>query len=530
MLRSIARRGGGIGRPPVTRDSTANALAPEMRMTATPDGTVPELSAKIVSVADMAAHCASPARVARGRKDRDVERMECLDNSEPRSGDSRPASPDRSFLGHPRGLGFLAFTEAFERFSFYGMQALLVLYMVHALLLPGEVEQVLLMAPLRRLLGGVDGQPLASRIFGLYTAFVYLTPILGGLIADRWLGKRRTILLGGAIMALGHFLMVFPPLFLLALLCLVLGCGLFKGNIASQVGALYRPDDLRRADAFQIFYLGINAGVIASPLIVGTLGERLGWHWGFGAAGVGMLVGLGVYVAGGRFLPAESRPARVGRAARPPFGPGNRLAMAVLLLLIPTLAVAIVPNNQIFNAYLVWADQRFDLNFAGERLPTTWLVTLDAAVSVSFLAGVALFYRWWKRRHREPDEITKMCIGSLFSVAGMLCLAAAGAVPPDRPIGLGLPLLFHVLNSIGFAHILPVSLALFARLAPPAVGSTAIGFYYLAFFLGSALVGWAGGLMGDMGPVAFWLMHAGFAAAAGLVFLALRWRVWRRLA
>src|SRR5205085_7597312 len=183
------------------------------------------------------------------------------------------------FLGHPRGLWFLAFIEAWERFSYYGMQSLLVLYMVKYLLLPGRIEHVAAFASFRRLYLGLDGQPLASAIFGTYAALVYFTPIFGGFLADRLLGRRRTVLLGAFTMAAGHFLMAFEPAFLFALLCLVIGVGMFKGNIASQVGSLYKPEDLRRADAFQIFYLGINAGVILSPLIVGTLGEKVGWHY-----------------------------------------------------------------------------------------------------------------------------------------------------------------------------------------------------------------------------------------------------------
>src|SRR5947209_18618867 len=212
---------------------------------------------------------------------------------------------DRAFLGHPKGLGYLAFTEAWERFSYYGMQTLLVLYMVNELLLPGHIEHVWFFEPIMRLYG-LQGQPVASAIFGTYTALVYLTPILGGFLADRVLGKRRTVLAGAATMALGHFLMAFEQTFLFALLCLVAGCGMFKGNLASQVGALYKPEDLRRADAFQIYYLAINAGVIATPLIVGTLGETVGWHWGFAAAGIGMLIGLSIYVAGQKYLPKEA--------------------------------------------------------------------------------------------------------------------------------------------------------------------------------------------------------------------------------
>lgn len=439
---------------------------------------------------------------------------------------------DRAFLGHPRGLGYLAFTEAWERFSFYGMQALLVLFMTKELLLPGHVENIALFGPFSKLYGGLEGQALASAIFGTYAAAVYLTPILGGFVADRLLGKRRTVLLGAITMAIGHFLMAFELTFLFALLCLILGCGMFKGNIASQVGSLYKPDDLRRADAFQIFYLGINAGVIASPLIVGTLGEVYGWHYGFGAAGVGMLIGLAIYVAGQKYLPAEhfERPATPEKATRPRLAREDWPALMGLLVLIPVLAVAIVPNNQIFNAYLVWGDAQFDLTWQGTKLPTSWLVTLDAIVSVSFLAIVALFYRWYGARWREPDEIGKIIIGSAFSVGGMLCLfMAAASQGPGEKIGLFWPVMFHIINSIGFAHMLPVSLALFAKVAPRAVNATVIGFYYLAFFAGNAIVGWIGSFYETMPPTHFWLLHAGLAAAAGGVFVLFRLVMGRHL-
>lgn len=441
------------------------------------------------------------------------------------------AAQDRTFFGHPRGLGFLAFTEAFERFSFYGMQTLLVLYMVKYLLLPGRIEGVWLLRPVQVLFGGLEGQPLASAIFGAYAALVYLTPIFGGLIADRLLGRRRTVLLGGIVMALGHFLMAFEPAFLLALLCLIVGTGLFKGNIASQVGGLYDEVDNRRASAFQIFYLGINAGVIASPLIVGTLGEKVGWHWGFGAAGVGMLIGLLIYIIGTRHLPADPPIARGQRQARPALTAAEWRQTLLLLLLLPVMAIAIVPNNQIFNAYLVWGDERFALDFFGTRLPTSWLITLDAVVSVSMLLSVTLFWGWWGKTRREPDEMGKILIGSAFTIAGMLALvAAAASQEADGRIGMALPVLFHFLNSIGFAHMLPVTLALFARMAPAAINATVIGLYYLAFFAGNALVGWVGGFYSTMAPVHFWLLHAGFAVAAGLAFLLFRLTVWKGVA
>jgi POT family proton-dependent oligopeptide transporter len=218
---------------------------------------------------------------------------------------------DRGFFGHPRGLGYIAFTEAWERFSYYGMQSLLILYMVNQLLHPGHIEQIAGFASFRHFLetlyrGPLAVQPLASAIFGLYTGLVYLTPILGGLLADRVLGRTRTIVIGALLMAAGQFLIAFDVTFLVALTSLLIGVGCFKGNLASQVGALYATGDNRRADAFQIYYILINAGVIISPLIAGTLGEIYGWQYGFGAAGIGMLIGLGIYLSGRKWLPPDS--------------------------------------------------------------------------------------------------------------------------------------------------------------------------------------------------------------------------------
>ncbi|MDB5713549.1 MAG: major facilitator superfamily protein [Sphingomonadales bacterium] len=439
---------------------------------------------------------------------------------------------DRAFLGHPKGLGYLAFTEAWERFSYYGMQSLLVLYMAKYLLLPGHIENVAFFASFRRLYGGLEGPALASAIFGTYAALVYFTPTLGGLIADKWLGKRRTVLAGALTMALGHFLMAFEVSFLFALLALIIGSGLFKGNLASQIGSLYKPEDLRRADAFQIYYLAINAGVIISPLVTGTLGEKVGWDWGFGAAGVGMLIGLVIYLAGQKYLPTEhfEPQSKAAKTAKDPMNRDDWIAFGITVLLIPVLAVSLLPNQEIFNAYLLWGDKSFALNFFGTILPTTWLITLDAVVSVSFLAIVALFYRWYGKRWREPDELTKMIIGSAFAVGGMACLFMAAATQvPGHKIGMFWPVAFHIVNSIGFAHILPVSLALFVRLAPRQLSATVVGMFSMSFFVANALVGWIGGFFETMPVTQFWLLHGALAAGAGLVFVVLKITLRKRL-
>jgi proton-dependent oligopeptide transporter, POT family len=433
---------------------------------------------------------------------------------------------DRSFLGHPRGLGYLAFTEAWERFSYYGMQALLVLYMVNRLLHPGHIEHVAGFGPFRHLIeifrGPLSVQALASTIFGLYTGLVYLTPIIGGLIADRVLGRTRTITIGALLMSAGHFLMAFDVSFLLALLCLLTGVGCFKGNLASQVGALYAIGDNRRADAFQIYYLFINGGVIAAPLIAGTLGEKVGWHYGFGAAGVGMLIGLAIYLAGRKYLPPDSPIVeKHERVAKTPLTHRERMGIIALLVLLPVLTLAVIGNQQIFNAYLVWAQDHANLVFFGRTMPTTWLITLDSIVSVSFLAGAVVFWRLWSKKFPEPAEITKIGIGSLIAVTGFLSLAmgAAIAASSGAKVSIGWLITFHILNSIGFANVFPVSLALYARVAPAALSATIIGIYYLAFFAANNLVGWIGGFLEKMSAIQFWLVHSALCGAAGIIFL-----------
>ncbi|MXO72417.1 peptide MFS transporter [Alteraurantiacibacter buctensis] len=444
--------------------------------------------------------------------------------------DEAAAKADTAFIGHPKGLGYLSLVEGCERFSYYSMQTLLVLYMVNYLL-PERFDAVAGLGWLQEnRYGGAEGQPLASAIYGDYSSLVYLTPILGGLLADKWLGRRATLVAGGAVMALGHFLMAFESTFLLALITLIVGVGLFKGNIASQVGELYKDGDLRRAMAFQIFYIAINVSVIAAPLVSGTLGEKVGWHWGFGCAGVVMVAGLLVYLAAGRWLPQDNRPAKGEKAAAEKLTRADGLRVLAVAIMVPVMAVALLTNQQIFNAYLVWADEQFQLTFFGQTVPTTWMITIDATLSFAMLVAVAWFWKWRAdRTGSEPDELGKMVIGSFFTIAGGLCLVMAAATQGDGQIGLFWPVLFHLLNSIGFSHILPVSLALFTRLAPRQINATVIGIYYLAFFLANQIVGQVGGWYSTMDTVQFWLLHVATAVVGLVAFAGFKWLLAPRL-
>ena len=475
---------------------------------------------------------------------------------------------DRAFLGHPKGLGYLSFVEACERFSYYSMQTLLTLYMVKYLLVPERMAGVIGLDWLRSWhYTGLEAQPLASAIFGDYTSLVYLTPILGGIIADRYSGQRVALFAGGIMMSIGHFLMAFEGAFLLALLALIIGVGLFKGNIASQVGGLYKENDLRRAMAFQIFYIAINVSVIAAPLISGTLGEKVGWHYGFGTAGIVMVLGVLIFLAGRPHLPAEGTSTGIdtGKAittlglaaviialvigvvfiagitvtllALIPLyffltrnlEQGEKVRVLALVLLIPALAIALLTNQEIFNAYLVWADEHFQLTFAGTTLPTSWMITLDASLSFAMLVAVALFYKWYGARRVEPDELGKIIIGSMFTIAGGLCLYMAAITQGGGKIGLFWPFMFHLLNSIGFAHILPVSLALFSKIAPKQLNATVIGLYYLAFFGANKIVGQVGQLYSSIDTPTFWLIHVASAVVGLVAFILFKVFMSRRM-
>ena len=434
----------------------------------------------------------------------------------------------RDTLGHPPGLWYLVFAEGWERFSYYGMQALLVLYLTQHLLLPDNLGQVAGFLPFRHFLEFLYGPlatpvTLAAAITGLYSAGVYFTPMIGGYVADRWLGRTATVTIGALFMVAGHFLMAFEVAFVAAILCLFIGVGLFKGNIATQVGELYGPNDLRRSTAFQTFMLGVQVAVIVAPVVTGFLGEKIAWHYGFGAAGVGMGVALVVYRWGRKYLPPE-RP-RVATRGR---GPGQRLTrrdwatIAVLVALLPILAATAIANQEIFNAYLLWGEDKYNLVFFGKTMPVSWLVSLDAIISTATVGGAILFWTVYARYWREPDEIVKLAIGALIAAGApmILAFADANAAAAGQKVSLVWGVAFHVVNDVGFAMVLPVGLALFSRAAPRQVGGLFIGVYYLHLFLCNFVTGKVAGLIETMSGFSFWAMHAaivfGGAVALGL--------------
>lgn len=414
-------------------------------------------------------------------------------------------SRDGELFGHPKGLYVLFFTEMWERFSYYGMRALLIYYMTKHLLFS-------------------QGQ--ASQVYGLYTGFVYMTPFFGGMLADRVWGQRKTVIVGGVLMAIGHFLMAFESLFYPALVFLVLGNGAFKPNISTQVGSLYPPGDPRRDRAFNIFYVGINLGAFLSPLVCGTLGEVYGWHWGFGFAGVGMVIGLLLYIWGQRYLAPECAAPRTASDCRE----GGALTadekgrVWLLIFMCMFSAVFYMAYEQQGNTMALWADEDTDRRIFGWEMPATWFQSFNPLFIFLLTPLVTSLWAWQARRGREPDAIVKMAIGCMLLGLSFLVLMPAAAMYDVD--GIPVSMLWTIANifilTVGELYLSPVGLSLFTKLSPPRMVSMMMGVWFMSSFAGNFLAGYIGSFWDVLPKDKFFLLLAVIAFAAGAGILAYR--------
>ena len=407
-----------------------------------------------------------------------------------------------TWFGQPRGLTVIFLTEMWEKFSYYGMRAMLVYYMTRQLLF---------------------SQHDASLVYGLYTAFVYFTPIIGGFVSDRWLGKRNAVIAGASMMALGHFMMTFEPLFYGALAAIALGNGLFLPSLPSQIKGLYAKDDPRLGSAFNIYYVGINVGGFLAPLVCGTIGELYGWHYGFALAGIGMLAGLAVYVGGRRYLPVEPpRALPVVRATIARSGLGSRY----LLLAGVMLAVVIFRSayEQIGNTVAIWAGEGVERTLsAGIVIPMTWFQSLNSLLVFVLTPFVVAHWLRQAKRKREPTALVKMASGAAI-VAGayamLACVSWVAGAHDTRAAWYWLVLFFVVLTA-GELYILPIGLGLFSRLAPVGFGATTIAAWFLAAFGGNLLAGAIGSRWNFMSHPQFFALMASIAGVASMLLLLL---------
>lgn len=431
-------------------------------------------------------------------------------------------APPRETLGQPRGLWVLAGTELWERISFHGMQALLVLYMAGALLLPGRVETVAGFAAYRSALEAFTGplsvQALAAQTFGFYIGLIYFTPVIGGAIGDRLIGRRAAVILGACLMTCGQFALAFDRSFLAALLLLILGTGLLRGNLTAQVKSLYREGDRREADAFQLYYVAINTGAFIAPIVTGALALVYGWHLAFAFAGFGMLIALCIYLAGARLLPPE--PPRAARAEAPPLTATERRRVLGLLLACPFLICFWVAQSQVWNVYNLWVRDHVELGIGTFQVPVPWLQALDGVSPILMMPIVLTLWRRQATGGREPDDFGKIAIGCLIFALAMLWLAAAPLMAgPDGRAPLLWAVAFHLVSNGGWLFAVPIALALFATRAPESIRGMMIGVNSLNVFVGSVISGRIGGLYEQVSATTFWTIHAAIVAAGGLSLL-----------
>ena len=475
---------------------------------------------------------------------------------------------DRGFFGHPRGLSTLFFTEMWERFSYYGMRALLILFMTAPLVEGGL---------------GFDTAS-AGAVYGLYTSMVYMMTLPGGWIADRLIGQRRAVLYGGIIIALGHFSMAFPTLatFYLGLFLIVIGTGLLKGNVSVIVGQLYRPDDHRRDAGFSIFYMGINLGAFIAPLVCGYLGQQINWHLGFGAAGIGMTLGVVQYVLGSKYLgnagmePAAS-PEEVANLKGRSLLIGGILIVALIAFGAATYTGALgVTVNQVADAAgyflliatvaffgwlfvssewtpaerkriyaigvffvaaaLFWscfeqagstlnlfADRDTRTSLMGFPFPSSWFQSLNSL----FIIALAPVFAWlWVHLgSREPSTAAKFAVGLIFVGAGFGILIVAARLAENgvqvSPAWLAMTYLLH---TIGELTLSPVGLSAMTKLAPARIAGLMMGVWFLATSVGNFIAGRLSGFYEAMPLPDLFGAIAAFAVVAGIImFLLVPW-------
>jgi POT family proton-dependent oligopeptide transporter len=478
---------------------------------------------------------------------------------------------DSSFFGHPRGLATLFMTEMWERFSWYGMRAILTLYLV-AGVLDGPLE---------------DREALAAAIYGVYNALVYMLAMPGGWIADRVWGARKAVLVGGAVIAAGHYVLAIPAdaTFFVGLVLIALGTGLLKPNISTMVGGLYAPGDGARRDAgFTLFYMGINIGALAAPLVVGTVGEKVDWHLGFGLAGVGMTLALVQYVLGSRHLgdigrvpptPASPREKRtVARRAALWLGVAAAAllldvalgtydiehlvnVMAVLGIAVPVVYFTVMfrspsltaeerPRIRAFmwffvTSVLFWmiydqsgslltlfADNKTDRSVGGWEFPASWFQSVNPVFVIVLAPVFASVWVWLARRSREPSTVTKFALAMLLigGSFGIMGLAGAAAASSDTgKVTVFWLLSVYLVQTLGEMCLSPVGLSLSTKLAPARFASQVMGLWFLATATGNAINGWATKLNEPLGDAMYYTLWAVLAVLGGLAFMVAQRRI-----
>ncbi|WP_298263029.1 peptide MFS transporter [uncultured Lutibacter sp.] len=422
--------------------------------------------------------------------------------------------PKQTLWGHPKGLYILFFTELWERFSFYGMRAILILYLT---------------AKTTESNAGLGWDNVSAlEIYGWYTMFVYVMSVPGGLIADRLIGQKKAVMVGGVLIIIGHFILIFPEIwaFYLGALIIILGVGALKPNISSMVGGLYKPGSEKRDTAFTIFYIGINIGAFTAPLIVGYVGEVINWNLGFGLAGVGMTLGLIVYILGqkylkdvGNFVPLKREETTNKSVPLTTIEKDRMIVLVISFIIVMVFWAAYEQAGGLMNLY---ARDKIDREIFGFTVPASFLQSLHAFYVI--LLGVPVAYLWskWQKKGKESSSLFKMGLGTIITGLGFLVLAGAAietASSLDGKAAIYWMFGAYFLHVVGELSISPVALSFITKLAPIKYASLMMGAYFMVTGLGNKLAGMVGQAAENAGELTIFLGILIFCVSFGLLLI-----------
>ena len=421
---------------------------------------------------------------------------------------------EQTIWGHPKGLYILFFTELWERFSYYGMRAILILYLT---------------AKTTDRNGGLGWDDVSAlELYGWYTMFVYVMSVPGGLLADRLIGQKKAVMLGGFLLVIGHIILAFDALwaFYSGLVFIVMGVGALKPNISTMVGGLYNTGDAKRDTGFIIFYIGINIGAFSAPLIVGYIGEVINWHYGFGLAGIGMILGQIVYIWGQKYLKNVGNFVPIVRDKNSnkevPLTAIEKDRMIVLILSFIIIMVFWAAYEQGGGLLNLFAKDKIDREVFGFTVPTTFLQALKAFFVV--LLGVPIAWLWtqWRKKGKQSSSLFKMGIGTIIIGFGFLLLAKA-ALETSTTIDGKASLIWmvgaYLLFVIGELSISPVALSFITKLAPIKYASLMMGTYFLVSGLGNKLAGLVGEVAKNAGELNVFIGVLIFCVSFGLLLI-----------
>ena len=380
---------------------------------------------------------------------------------------------------HPKGLYLLFFVEMWERFSYYGMRALIVLYMVQTL--SYSVQK-------------------AGNIYGLYTGFVYLTPLIGGYLADRYFGQRKCITAGAIFMCAGLFLLAFGPksLFLFSLFLMILANGCFKSNISSVLGLLYGDDNSKKDSAFTIFYMGINLGALLSPLICGTLAVKFGYEYGFASAGVGMLIGLSLYkifenkLLGDAGLNPVKNISDEANIEEPLKDDEKNRFVSLLFLMVFTIPFWVC-FEQAGSSLTLFAEYQTNRNLLGFEIPTGYFQSLNPLFIIILAPLMSVLWDFLRRNKKEPTSVEKFCISLFIMTVAYLIMTFAGCLSTSEKVSALWLLAAYFIMTLSELCLSPIGLSLVSKLAPRKFLSVTMGCWFLTSFFGNLIAGFWGG-------------------------------------